>query len=79
MHRVSILSRLECGVLYPIVLIAHAVVEENQSTLAIPVNLTGPVILVAVCRRHVYRFLSMLMLILNIGHFADSDYPVRMY
>ncbi|KAF9066546.1 hypothetical protein BDP27DRAFT_1423794 [Rhodocollybia butyracea] len=38
---------VECGFLYPIALIAHAVVEGNQSRIAIPVDLTGPVILLA--------------------------------
>ncbi|KAF9058656.1 hypothetical protein BDP27DRAFT_1453863 [Rhodocollybia butyracea] len=38
---------LECGVLYPIALIAHAAVEGSQNTISIPVNLTGPAILAA--------------------------------
>ncbi|KAF9056871.1 hypothetical protein BDP27DRAFT_1433327 [Rhodocollybia butyracea] len=38
---------LECGVLYPIALIAHAAVEGHLSTIAIPVDMTGPTILVA--------------------------------
>ncbi|KAF9070238.1 hypothetical protein BDP27DRAFT_1447113 [Rhodocollybia butyracea] len=38
---------LECGVVYPIALIAHAAIEANQDKVAIPLNLTGPVTLLA--------------------------------
>jgi len=38
---------LECGVLYPITLIAHAAVEGSQNKISIPVNLIGPAILAA--------------------------------
>jgi hypothetical protein len=38
---------LECGVLYPISLVAHAAIEGNVDKIAIPVNLTPTVILLA--------------------------------
>ncbi|KIK51347.1 hypothetical protein GYMLUDRAFT_181521 [Collybiopsis luxurians FD-317 M1] len=39
---------LECGILYPISLIAHAVVEGNSDILSIPVDLTAVTIQLAV-------------------------------
>ncbi|KIK56262.1 hypothetical protein GYMLUDRAFT_87349 [Collybiopsis luxurians FD-317 M1] len=38
---------IECGIIYPIALIAHAAIEGSQDTIAIPVNLTATVIEIA--------------------------------
>ncbi|KAF9058657.1 hypothetical protein BDP27DRAFT_1343183 [Rhodocollybia butyracea] len=46
-HKLTAAILLECGVLYPIALVAHAAVEGNLNIISTPVNLTPCVILLA--------------------------------